>query len=263
MRLHQGNYETAVQYPRNPVEQAEYFAQLGVKRIHIVDLDAAKGQGNNRSWIRRIRLAVPCMLEVGGGIRSQADVEELLSVGVQRLVLGTVLIRNPETVEGWVGQYGKLFLAGIDARKGIVRVSGWQEGSGLSDIDASLLAQKVGMIGIIYTNIERDGTLQGPDRERALRIAATSHLPVILSGGVSSIEDIHRAAQDSIDMPLKTTELDLSFSSERSGSYERRTPYERQKTGIVGIIVGKAYYEGKIDLKALLTEYPQPEDMPW
>jgi len=249
VRLHQGDYDTAVRYPRNPVEQAEYFADLGVKRIHIVDLDAAKGQGNNRSWIRRIRQAVPCILEVGGGIRTQGDVEELLSAGVQRLVLGTVLVRNPEAVKRWVDQYGKLFLAGIDAREGIVRVSGWQEGSGLSDTDASLLAQKAGMIGIIYTNIERDGTLQGPDRERALRIAAISHLPVILSGGVSSVDDIHRAAEDSIDLSLTNTGSNLSG------------PYEKQKPGIVGIIVGKAYYEGKIDLQALLAKYPQPKHM--
>lgn len=237
VRLHQGRYETAVQYPRNPVEQAEFFANLGVKRIHIVDLNAAKGQGNNRSWIRRIRQAVPCIVEVGGGIRSQADVEELLSLGVQRLVLGTVFIRDPDTVTQWVGKYGKLFLAGIDAREGIVRVSGWQEGSELSEKDASLLAQKTGMIGIIYTNIERDGTLQGPDREQAVQIAAISHLPVILSGGVSSPEDIRRAAQVTLGLP--------------------------PEPGIVGIIIGKAYYEGKIDLQALLAEYPQPEHMPW
>lgn len=250
VRLHQGNYGTAIRYSRNPVEQAQFFADLGVKRIHIVDLDAAKGQGNNRSWIRKIRQAVPSLLEVGGGIRTEADVEELLDAGVERLVLGTVFIREPDTVRRWVSRFGKQFLAGIDAREGIVRVSGWQEGSSFTDAEAARLAQETGMTGIIYTNIERDGTLQGPDAEQALRMAEVSRLPVIVSGGVSSEEDVHRVAQKSSALTSNQDRDDALFLAP-------------QNPGIVGIIIGKAYYEGKVDLKSLLSLYPQPDSMPW
>ncbi|MCX7788064.1 MAG: HisA/HisF-related TIM barrel protein [Spirochaetes bacterium] len=254
VRLYQGNYETAVRYPRNPVEQATYFADCGVRRIHIVDLDAARGQGNNRSWIQKIRQAVPCVLEVGGGIRTEADVHELLDLGVQRLVLGTVFIRDPDTVCRWVHQYGNLFLAGIDARGGIVRVSGWQEDSMLSDTEAALLAQKIGMCGIIYTNIERDGTLKGPDAAQALRIAEISHLAVILSGGISSHEDIHRVAQNAKSSVHTKNRYQEHLSSQIHG---------QPNWGIVGIIIGKAFYEGNINLSEILLRYPQPEQMPW
>ncbi len=250
VRLHQGNYDTAVRYTRNPVEQAKYFAELGVKRIHIVDLDAAKGQGDNRSWIRKIRKAVPAVLEVGGGIRTEEDVQELLDAGVERLVLGTVFIRDPARVSRWVTQHGKQFLAGIDARNGMVRVSGWQEGSPFTDTEAARLARKVGMLGIIYTNIERDGTMQGPDTAQALRMAEISELPVILSGGVSSKEDIDRVAQRLIDPVLSSSEF-------------HGLPQGPQNQGIVGIIIGKAYYEGKIDLQDILSKFPQPDHTPW
>lgn len=250
VRLHQGNYETAVRYSRNPVEQAKHFADLGVKRIHIVDLDAAKGQGNNRFWIKKIRQAVPCVLEVGGGIRTEADVRELLEIGVQRLVLGTVFIRDPDTVGCWVSQFGKLFLAGIDARNSNVRVSGWLEDSQCTDIQAALLAQRVGMLGIIYTNIERDGTMKGVDAGQSLRITEASRLPVIVSGGVCSEEDIHRVARIAADP-------DSSLGALHGQSQSQ------QDRGIVGLIIGKAYYEGKIDLGEIISQYPQPEHMPW
>jgi len=236
------------------VEQAKYFADAGVKRIHIVDLDAAKGQGNNRSWIQKIRQAVPCVLEVGGGIRTEADVRELLDLGIQRLVIGTMFIRVPDTVSRWVDQYGRLFLAGIDARGGIVRVSGWQEGTEIADSEAALLASKMGMLGIIYTNIDRDGTLKGPDAARALQLAELSSLPVILSGGVSSQEDIHQVTLTS-----------ANAHSNRFGSKDEYSgkPHRQPNHGIVGIIIGKAYYEGKINLEEILSKYPQPVQMPW
>ncbi|GAB4371308.1 MAG: 1-(5-phosphoribosyl)-5-[(5-phosphoribosylamino) methylideneamino]imidazole-4-carboxamide isomerase [Spirochaetales bacterium] len=259
VRLHQGDYGTAVRYSRNPVEQAKYFADLGVRRIHIVDLNAAKGQGNNRDWIRKIRQAVPCLLEVGGGIREAADVEELLEAGVQRLVLGTVFVRNPDIVAQWVSRYGGRFLAGIDARGGIVRVSGWQEGSSFTDTEAAILAREMGMLGIIYTNIDRDGTLQGPDAEQALRMAEVSRLPVILSGGVSSAADIHDAARRS----TATRRKELDPESELPTSQVHKQAQGNENWGIVGVIVGKAYYEGKIDLKTLVEAYPQPDTTPW
>jgi phosphoribosylformimino-5-aminoimidazole carboxamide ribotide isomerase len=233
VRLTQGNYENAVYYDADPVERARSFEALGIKRIHIVDLDAARGEGKtNREVIRHIRETVPCTLEVGGGIRSEEDVKELIDRGVDRMIVGTILVRDPDLVARWVSQYGNRFLAGIDARDGEVRISGWLERTGISDREVARLAKNSGVCGIIYTNISRDGTLRGPDFQRTVPIAEISGLPVVLSGGVSSEQDIRKAA-------------------------------ELQNRGIAGVIVGKALYERKINLESLIRIYPQPSQIEW
>ncbi len=233
VRLTEGNYGNAVYHHSDPVEQARSFKALGIQRIHIVDLDAARGEGKtNREVIRRIRETVPCTLEVGGGIRSEEDVKELIDRGVDRLILGTILVKDPDSVARWVSRFGKRFLAGIDARDGEVRISGWQEGTGIPDTEVARRAKNMGVCGIIYTNISRDGTLTGPDFERTVHIAEISGLPVVLSGGVSSEQDIRKAA-------------------------------ELENQGIVGAIVGKALYERKINLASLLRIYPQPSQIEW
>ena len=236
VRLRQGDYGRATRYDdEDPVERARKFEAAGIRRIHIVDLDAAKGRGDhNRGVIRRIREAVSCLLEVGGGIRTEEDVRELLDLGVDRLILGTLLAKDPETARAWISRHGRKFIAGIDALEGQVKIAGWMEGALLGDLELARRAAEIGVCSIIYTNIARDGMMEGPDIERTLLVARTAGLPVILSGGVSGTGDISAAA-------------------ESAGG------------AIAGVITGKAVYEGKIDLAALTREYPQESALsaPW
>ncbi len=229
VRLYKGNYDSSTVYNEDPVETAKEFEQAGAVRIHIVDLDAARGGSNNRDIIKRIKKEVSCTVETGGGIRTEDDIKELIDCGIDRMIAGTVFAKTPEVVAGWIETYGKKFIAGIDALDGEVRVSGWEKGSGVSDSELSRKAAEIGIISIIYTNIAKDGTLSGPDLENTIRITKESGLPSILSGGISSIDDLKAVAENS------------------------------EASGIRGIITGKALYEGRLDLVQAIKEY-QDED---
>lgn len=224
VRLTKGDYGTSKIYNEDPLSVARAFEEAGAKRIHIVDLDAARAQGNNRKIIKQIQASVSCLVETGGGIRSEDDVKELVDCGITRMIAGTVLARNPDLVAGWISRYGKYFIAGIDALDGEVKVSGWERGSGLTDTELSRISAEMGIISIVYTNIAKDGTLAGPDIENTERISQESGLPVILSGGISSSEDF-------------------------------RAVCGRGESGIVGIITGKALYEGRVDLTSVIGDY--------
>jgi phosphoribosylformimino-5-aminoimidazole carboxamide ribotide isomerase len=230
VRLYKGDYSTSKVYNEDPVETAKAFEAAGAARIHIVDLDAARGDGNNRDVIKKIRSSVSAVVETGGGIRTTDDVEELVDCGIERMIAGTVLAKTPDKVAGWIARFGAKFIAGIDALNGEVKVSGWEKGSGLSDTELAKVSAEMGIISIVYTNIAKDGTLSGPDLENTLRIARESGIPVILSGGISSADDVG------------------AVCSEASGS------------GIAGIITGKALYEGKMEIKSVIAEY-QTEKM--
>ena len=225
VRLTKGDYDTSKIYNEDPVETARAFEAAGAERIHIVDLDAARGGKNNREVIKKIRNSVSCIIETGGGIRTSEDVKELVDCGITRMIAGTVLAKNPDTVAGWIAEYGPYFIAGIDALNGEVKVSGWEKGSGLSDTELARVSAEMGIISIVYTNIAKDGMLSGPDIENTVRIAEESGLPVILSGGISS-------------------EADFKTVCTRA-----------QGSGISGIITGKAIYEGRIDLKKIIADY--------
>lgn len=230
VRLYRGDYEQSTVYATDPLEQAMRFKAAGARRIHVVDLDAARGKGkHNREVIRRLVSAVDTRFEIGGGIRSQEDVQELVDAGVDRMVLGTAFARDPDIIARLSARYGKLFIAGIDAERGMVKVSGWEEDSGIQDLDLARDAARAGALSIIYTNIERDGTLSGPDVERSSLIAEAAGIPVIISGGIRGEEDL-------------------------------RLLHEVQPDGISGVIVGKALYEGRIDLKRVLTLYQHELD---
>lgn len=217
MRLQKGSYSDVTVYYEDPAEAAAVFQSLGVPRLHVVDLDAARGQGlDNRAALRRIAAVFRGEIETGGGVRSEKDIEELLKAGADFLIAGTVLAKEPETVGRWVRRYGARFIAGIDALKGEVRVSGWEKGSGLRDEDLAKRAAEIGCSAVIYTNIDKDGTMSGPDIENTKRIAEACGIPVILSGGISCNDDLYRAAA--------------------SGK-------------IAGAIVGKAFYEKSVDLE--------------
>jgi phosphoribosylformimino-5-aminoimidazole carboxamide ribotide isomerase len=242
VRLHQGSYESARRYAADPVRTALGFARAGARWIHVVDLDAARGRaGANRAVIFRIAQALAraggCRLEVGGGIRAEEDLAELARAGASRLVLGTVLAREPRRVAEWVqaGPAGAEkpaeLWAGIDALDGKVRVGGWGEEAGIEDLELARRARELGLAGIVYTSIARDGTLGGPDIERTNRVAEASGLPVILSGGIGSEQDVERVFR-------------LAFA------------------GVTGLIVGKAIYEGRLDLERLLRRFSgKPRDL--
>jgi len=222
VRLSQGSYSDVSVYGDDPVSVARSFIEAGARRIHLVDLDAARGSGNNRGPIARIRAAVSAVVEVGGGVRTDADVAELIDAGVDRIIVGTVLARDPGMVARWCAAHrqaadGVLLLAGIDARDGRVMIAGWEAGTGIADTELAVRAREIGCAGIIYTNIARDGMLSGPDVERTNLIAEAGKLPVVLSGGVSSADDIARAVREG-------------------------------HPGLQGIIVGKALYTGKVEL---------------
>ena len=235
VRLLQGDYDEVTFYNQDPVGVAREFEKAGIRRIHIVDLDAARNNSKrNRKVIRKIRKAVDCVLELGGGIRDEGDVEELLDIGIDRLVVGSMLAKQPGKVEGWIRHFGDMFIAGIDALEGRVKIHGWEDDSGISDLDLAKEADRMGMCSIIYTNIARDGMMDGPDIERTKQIADSAGLPVIISGGVSSLADIEEASR-------------------------------RADGKIVGLITGKAVYEGKIDIREAVQQYQTGSDgeMAW
>ncbi len=250
VRLRQGVYESAKRYAGDPAEVARAFARAGAGWVHVVDLDAARGAqgrhpgGVNRTAIRRIREALgaggvggagpggrgqtgPLRLEVGGGIRAEQDLAELSEAGADRLILGTVLVREPQRVAAMLAarqEAGPELWAGIDALEGRVRVSGWQQEGGLQDVELARRARELGLAGVVYTSIARDGTLAGPDIERTNRVAEACGLPVILSGGIGSEADVERVARERVQ-------------------------------GVVGLIVGKALYEGRVQLARLIRRY--------
>ena len=224
VRLVRGDYDEATVYEKDPVVMARKFAEAGAKRIHVGDLDAARGdRGTNRKKIRKIRRAVDATIQLGGGIRRDEDIEELLDLGIDRLIVGTSFAQRPENVAGWVAHYGDVFLVGLDAKDGKVRISGWERETHHADVDLAKKAAEAKVSGIIYTCIERDGTMEGPDIERTNLIAETAGIPVIVSGGVGKAED-------------------LVAIRERAGK------------NVVGVIVGKAIYEGTIPLEGLFAD---------
>jgi phosphoribosylformimino-5-aminoimidazole carboxamide ribotide isomerase len=233
VRLVRGSFADATRYPADPVETARAYAASGVRWIHVVDLDAAEGRGrDNRALVGRIRAATGCRLQVGGGVRSEADARRLLDLGVDRIVLGTVLMRSPREAAGWIERLGPRFAAGIDARAGRVKVAGWADDGGSLDVDAAAGLAALGVRWMVYTSIDRDGTLAGPDTPRTSLVARAAGLPTILSGGIGSQDDVLAAAAAAD--PL-----------------------------VAGIILGKALFEGRVDLDALIRRLPQDGPSPW
>jgi len=221
VRLYMGDKDRETVYG-DPVEMALRWQELGARRLHLVDLDGAfQGKPVNLEIIRQIcsRLSIP--VEVGGGIRSVKTVGALLEVGVEWVILGTVLVEDPSVAQEVVRSFPGRVIAGIDARAGRVAVKGWEEGTSMEARDLARWCQDEGFVAIIYTDISRDGTLSGPNLEETARIARGISIPVIASGGVSSLEDILEVAR-------------------------------LEPLGVEGVIVGKALYDGRVDLREAL-----------
>lgn len=220
VRLFKGDFARETVFSDRPEEMAAKWEAQGGRFLHLVDLDGAlAGKSINLDVVKKIVVTVHIPVELGGGIRTMENIAEVLALGVQRVILGSVAVKNPALVQESCQQYGDRIVVGIDARDGIVAVDGW----GVSgDVEAVALAKKMAAAGvrrIIYTDISRDGTLAGVNVEATARLARESGVRVIASGGVSSLDDIRALL-----------------------------PYE--KDGIEGVITGKAIYTGSLDLQA-------------
>ncbi|RPF57064.1 1-(5-phosphoribosyl)-5-[(5-phosphoribosylamino)methylideneamino]imidazole-4-carboxamide isomerase [Aquisalibacillus elongatus] len=220
VRLLQGDYDQETQYG-NPVEMAKRWIREGATYLHIVDLDAAKGDSsNNLKVIQTIADEVDVPIQVGGGIRSEERIKALLDIGVERVILGTAAVKEPDFVKRSVAKFGSQVVVSIDARDGYVATDGWMETSTLRALDFVKELESAGVQTIVYTDISKDGMLQGPNLSELNYMNDATSIDVIASGGVTSLDDIQAL----------------------SGM------------GIYGAIIGKALYEGKIDLKAVMEE---------
>jgi len=219
VRLYQGDYSQSQVFDENPVAVAKQWVEQGATRLHLVDLDGAKtGQLVNLKSIEAIVEAVPIAVEVGGGLRDRNSVATLLNLGVHWAILGTVAVEKPELVASLCQEFPGQIIVGIDARNGKVATRGWLK---TSEVSAQDLAQKMTELGadqIIYTDIHRDGTLSGPNLDALRELATSISIPVIASGGVSSLTDL------------------LSLLA-------------LEPLGVTGAIVGRALYTGDVSLK--------------
>ncbi|NJN72723.1 MAG: 1-(5-phosphoribosyl)-5-[(5-phosphoribosylamino)methylideneamino]imidazole-4-carboxamide isomerase [Limnothrix sp. RL_2_0] len=218
VRLYQGDYDQAQVFNDNPAEMAKTWADQGATRLHVVDLDGAKqGESVNLAAIKSIVEVLDIPVQVGGGLRNVESVDRLFAVGVERAIIGTAAVENPELVTELCKKYPGRIAVGIDARNGKVATKGWLE---TSEAIATDLAQQMavqGVAAIIYTDIHRDGTMSGPNIESLRELAATIDIPVIASGGVSSLADL-----------LNLVALEA--------------------IGVTGAIVGRAIYTNDVDL---------------
>lgn len=215
VRLYKGEFDTVHQVADDPVATAKAFYEAGARYIHMVDLDGAKdGVRKNAHIVRAVAEYSGLKVELGGGIRSMKDLEEVFDLGVYRAVIGSAAVSHPEFVKEAVAKYGQRIAVGIDTKNGRVKTAGWVEDSGLDYLVFARQMQDIGVKMIIFTDIDTDGTLQGPAFEKLAALQKSVKCRIIASGGVSNNEDIRKLA----GMEL------------------------------YGAIIGKAYYAGTIDL---------------
>ena len=222
VRLEEGRFDRETVFADNPLDAAKRWVEAGTDWLHIVDLDGARaGRPVNLAVVAEIAKTFNVKIQLGGGIRTAEMVREVLSAGVNRVILGSVAVRSPELVRQVCAEHGDRIAIGIDARGTEVAVDGWEK-SGLMQVnDLALRMKEVGATRIIYTDISRDGMLTGINVQATLELAVASGLPVIASGGVKGMEDI----------------LTLRPLAEK---------------GIEGVIIGKALYTGAISLPDVL-----------
>jgi len=227
VRLRQGRKEDSTVFDDSPVEVARRFAAEGATRIHVVDLDGAfSGKPVNEEIIRRIVNAVECPVQVGGGVRNYEIAARYLGASVSRIILGTSIVRNPEEVLRITKAYPGKVAAGVDARDGFVAIRGWVEVTGVTAVDLARQMEENGISCFIYTDISRDGMMEGPNFRSVREFARGLSTPVIASGGVSTMEDL-------------------------------ATLGEMESDGVCGAVVGRAIYDGSLSLADALTRERQ------
>lgn len=218
VRLFKGDFNQETVFSDKPEEMAEKWQAEGAEFLHLVDLDGAlAGKSQNLATVKKIIAAVNIPVELGGGIRTMENIDEVLALGVKRVILGSVAVKNPELVKEACAKYGERIVVGIDAKYGIVAVDGWGVSGNVDVITLAKEMAKAGVKTIIYTDISRDGTLAGVNVEATAKLARESGINIVASGGVKSTADI-----------------------------KALLPYE--KDGIEGVIVGKSIYMKTLDL---------------
>ena len=222
VRLEQGDMTRATVFHRDPAEQAYAFELAGFEYLHVVDLDGAfAGRPMNAGAVERILEATNIPVQLGGGIRDMATVEGWLGNGVNRVIIGTAAVHDPEFVKEAAALDPARVAVGLDARAGKVAVQGWEETSELSTLDIARRFENAGVAAIIYTDISRDGMLRGLNLDAAIALADAVSIPVIASGGLASLDDV-------------------------------RALIEPRAKKLEGAIVGRALYDGRLDAKAAL-----------
>lgn len=197
VRLYQGDMSMATVFNNSPSTQALMFEKEGSEWIHVVDLDGAfAGKSENVEAIRSIRMATKINIQLGGGIRNLETIENWLGEGISRVILGTVAVKNPQLVKEACKKFPNKIAVGIDAKDGFVATEGWAEKSSISAMTLAKMFEDVGVAAIIYTDISRDGAMKGPNIEETKKIAHDINIPVILSGGVSSLEDLKHVKEE-------------------------------------------------------------------
>ncbi len=224
VRLIRGDFNNKTEYEISPVEQAGKFKDHGFKNLHIVDLDGAlTGETVNLDIIQEIVMKFDFKTEVGGGVRSVDSIKKYIDVGVEKVILGSAAIKDKSFLKESCEKFPNQIALGLDAKDGYLSVSGWKENSNQLTLDFLKEVNDFGVSRLIYTDINLDGMKQGPNFEETSIVANTSNCPVIISGGVSSINDIKKVK-------------------------------ELNNKNIEGIIVGKAIYDGDINLDELIKE---------
>ena len=224
VRLTKGDFENTTEYKISPVDQAVKYKDHGFKNLHIVDLDGAlTGETVNLDIIQEIIKKSDLKIEVGGGVRNINSIKKYTDAGVEKVILGSAAIKNKNFLKEACEKFPNQIALGLDAKDGYLSVSGWKENSNLLTLDFLKEVNDFGASRLIYTDINRDGMKQSPNFEETKKVADTSNCPVIISGGVSSIADIKKAK-------------------------------ELNNNNIEGIIVGKAIYDGDINLDELVKE---------
>lgn len=223
VRLEQGLMERDTVFCDNPADQALEWQRQGAELLHIVDLDGAfAGEPKNRGSIEAIVKAIDIPTQLGGGIRDIATIEAYLSLGIGRVIIGTAAQRNPELVREACEKFPGRIVVGIDAKNGMVAVQGWAEVTDITAVDLAKKFEGYGVSAIVYTDISRDGMLQGPNIEATKKLAEAVAIPVIASGGVSRLADIEN---------LMAVE----------------------SSGVTGVITGKAIYTGSMQLSEAIA----------
>ena len=221
VRLLKGNFDNQTTYEQSPFDQASKYKDVGLLNLHMVDLDGAlTGELINLEIIKNIIKKLNISIEIGGGIRSMDKIQAYIDIGVDKVILGSAAIKDPNFLRQACETFKNKIVLGLDAKKGKLSVSGWKETIDQTAEDYLRNVNKHGFSRVIYTDIDRDGTKTGPNLEETINIAKISSSPVVVSGGISSIEDIERIK--------KLNALNIE-----------------------GVIVGKAIYDGDIDLNEL------------
>ena len=223
VRLAEGDMARATVYSADPADQAMQFAAAGAQHLHVVDLDGAfAGESRNRDAVERIVAAFPGHVQLGGGIRDARAVEGWFALGVSRIVIGSAALTNPAFVKDMARTWEGGIVVAVDAKGGMVATQGWAQVSDIAVADMARRFEDAGIAALLFTDIGRDGLLTGCNIEATVDLARSVDIPVIASGGVKGLDDIHI----------------LSLHT---------------KDGIEGVIAGRALYEGRLDLQAALA----------